>query len=172
LGAVLALKVPFHNAIKFDYQALPFFSFSAASLVSKCLFLFKLSNFRSKVRKVFLVAVGLMGLVLVMSALLYNMDKTHWFSTWNYLIFKADVNINEGYYILNPNPIGENGLLPVEYLGFAIALSTVVWISRHKLNLLLTNLRKKLAWHPVQSKTLRNEKKLGKAKKKIPQHQK
>ena len=169
LGAVLALKVPFHNAIKFDYQALPFFSFLAASLVSKSLFLFKRSIFRSKAKKIFLVAVASVGLVLVMSALLYNMDKSHWLSTWNYLIFKADVNINEGYYVLNPTPIGESGLLPVEYLGFAIALSAVVWISRHKLNLLLTTFRKKSAWHPVQSKILRNEKKV---KKKIPPHQK
>lgn len=145
LGAALALKVPFHNAIKFDYQALPFFSFLAASLISKCLFLFKLSSLKSKVRKVLLAAVASLGLVLVMSALLYNMDKAHWFSTWDYLLFKVDVNINEGYYLLNPNPIGESSLLSVQYLGFAIGLSGVVWISRHKLNLLLKKLRKRLA---------------------------
>ncbi len=144
LGAALALKVPFYNAIKFDYQALPFFSFLAASLISKCLFLFKLSRLKRKAKKVLLGAVALLGLVLVISAVLYNMEKARWFSTWDYLVFKVDPNINEGYYFFNPNQIGGSSL-SVLYLGFAIGLSGVAWTSRHILNLFLTRFRKRFS---------------------------
>ena len=48
LGTTLDLKAPFLNAIKYNYQALPFFSFLAASLVSKSLTLVRLSKLKIK----------------------------------------------------------------------------------------------------------------------------
>ena len=40
LGAGLNLKSPYQNAIKYNFQSLPFFSLLAASLAGKCLLLF------------------------------------------------------------------------------------------------------------------------------------
>ena len=48
LGAGLNLKSPYNNAIKYDYQALPFFSLLAASLVGKCLSLFYSAKTKKK----------------------------------------------------------------------------------------------------------------------------
>jgi hypothetical protein len=143
LGAALALKSPFLNAIKYNYQALPFLSFLAASLISKSIYLFKLGNLKSKIRKVSMVAVALLGLILVTTAVVYNMHYINLFSRLDYLIFRVAPNINEGYSFFNPNPIGESSLLlKLQYIGFAVTLSGLVWISRHKLNSLLAILRK------------------------------
>ena len=65
LGAVLNLNAPYLNAIKYDYQSLPFFSLLAASLVGKCISLFNSLKSRGKLSKLlfFFVALGGLGLV-------------------------------------------------------------------------------------------------------------
>lgn len=141
LGTIFDLKAPFLNAIKYDYQALPFFSLLAASLVSKSFTLVKLSWLKTKIKKVPLIAIALLGFVLVAAALFYNMWFTHLFSTWDYLIFRADPNINEGYSLFNSNPIGANSILMfAQFLGFVFAISGILWLSRHKLSLILNKI--------------------------------
>lgn len=128
------LKAPFLNAIKYDYQALPFFSLLAASLVSKSFTLVNLSRLKIKLKKIPLIAVAILGLVLVAATLFYNMWYTHLFSTWDYLIFRVDPNINEGYSLFNSDPIGANSIMMiVQLLGFAFAILGMLWASRHKL---------------------------------------
>jgi len=138
LGTILDLKAPFLNAIKYDYQSLPFFSLLAASLVSKSLTLVKLSKLKIKIKKMHLIAVALLGLVLVAAALFYNMWYTHLFSTWDYLIFRVDPNINEGYSLFNSDPIEANSILMfAQFLGFMFAISGILWVSIHKLSSIL-----------------------------------
>ena len=135
LGTTLDLKAPFLNAIKYNYQALPFFSLLAASLVSKSLTLVRLSKLKIKIKKMPLIAIALLGFVLVAAALFYNMWFTHLFSTWDYLIFRVAPNINEGYSLFNSDPIGANSILMfAQFLGFMFAISGMLWVSRHKLN--------------------------------------
>ena len=137
LGTTLDLKAPFLNAIKYNYQALPFFSLLAASLVSKSLTLVRLSKLKIKIKKMPLIAIALLGFVLVAAALFYNMWFTHLFSTWDYLIFRVAPNINEGYSLFNSDPIGANSILMfAQFLGFMFAISGMLWVSRHKLNAL------------------------------------
>ena len=82
-----------------------------------------------------LIAIALLGFVLVAAALFYNMWFTHLFSTWDYLIFRVDPNINEGYSLFNSDPIGANSILMfAQFLGFMFAISGMLWVSRHKLN--------------------------------------
>lgn len=135
LGASLQLKAPFLNAIKYDYHALPFFSFLAASLVTKSAVLFSIAKTKTKpVKRVFSLA-GVVGVVLVLAAVIYNMRFVHLFSTSNYLIFKVDPYVNVGYSLFNSVPITQNSLLMIaQYLGFAIALSGLVWLGLSRLH--------------------------------------
>ncbi len=151
LGAGLDLKSPYLNAIKYDYQSLPFFSFLAASLISKSISLLNLSKTKRKLNKIAFFFIASAGFVLVAASILYNMSYVHLFSTWNYLLFRVEPNLNLGYSLFNDAPIGVNSLLMgFQYFGFTIALSGLVWISRHKIRSLL-----KLSWQ-----TLRNKKQL------------
>ena len=138
LGAGLDLKSPYLNAIKYDYQSLPFFCFLAASLISKSFSLFGLSKTRRKLSKLTLSLIASVGLVLIVASILYNMSYVHLFSTWNYLIFRVEPSINVGYSFFNSTPIGEQSLLMgIQYLGFAIMLSGLLYASKHKIVRLL-----------------------------------
>ncbi len=138
LGAFLDLKAPFLNTIKYSYQALPFFSLLAASLVTKSVALLKVNRLNTGWRKPFFGGLAVLGLILVASAVFYNMYFVHLFSTWEYLIFKVDPNINVGYSLFNFQPITtDSPLMYLQYLGFALALSGALWVSRNKLQLLL-----------------------------------
>ena len=126
LGAFLGLKAPFLNAIKYDYQALPFFSILAASLVSKSSIILKNPKHRAS-----LITISVLGLVLVAAAFLYNMWYTNLFSTWSYLIFRVDPQINQGYSLFN-FAAGLSGTLwmALQLLGYIIAISGTIWITR------------------------------------------
>lgn len=138
LGVVLNLKSPYLNAIKFDYQSLPFFSLLAASLAGKSLSLFKSAKSRRKLNKLPFFLAALAGLILLVASILFNMYFAHAFSTWDYLLFRVERNINAGYSLFNPSPIGKYSFqMGLQYLGFVFVLSGLVWASRHKLSFLL-----------------------------------
>jgi 4-amino-4-deoxy-L-arabinose transferase-like glycosyltransferase len=134
LGVTLNLKAPFLNAIKYDYQALPFISFLAASLLTKSLSLASLSKLKSKIQRASYLAVAFLGSFLVAASVLYNMRYTHMFSTWEYLIFRVDPNNNVGYSLFNFDHINAGSFeMSIQILGFAFAVSGMLWASRHKL---------------------------------------
>ncbi len=138
LGVVLNLKAPYTDAFKFDYQSLPFFSLLAASLAGKSLSLFKSAKSKVKLNRLLFVLAALAGLILLGASILFNMYYAHMFSTWDYLLFRVERNINLGYSLFNPSPIGTYSfLMSLQYLGFAFVLSGLVWASRHKLSFLL-----------------------------------
>jgi hypothetical protein len=81
---------------------------------------------------------ALTGLVLLVTSILFNMYYVHMFSTWDYLLFRVERNVNVGYSLFNPSPIGKcSFLMGLQYLGFVFVLSGLVWASRHKLGCLL-----------------------------------
>ena len=138
LGVVLSLKAPYTDAFKFDYQSLPFFSLLAASLAGKSLSLFKSAKSKVKLNRLLFVLAALAGLILLGASILFNMYYAHMFSTWDYLLFRVERNINLGYSLFNPSPISTYSfLMSLQYLGFAFVLSGLVWASRHKLSFLL-----------------------------------
>jgi 4-amino-4-deoxy-L-arabinose transferase-like glycosyltransferase len=143
LGAGLNLKSPYNNAVKFDYQILPFFSLLAASLVGKCLSLFNSAKSKVKLRKLPVLLAALAGLVLLGTAMLVNIERVHQLATSDYLLYRVERSVDMGYSLFNPDPIGKNGLvMGVQYLGFAFALSGLLWASRHKLWDLFTPIRR------------------------------
>jgi hypothetical protein len=138
LGTVLDLKAPFLDAVKYDFQTLPFFSFLAASLIAKSISFFTLRKIHGKARKFTMFIVAAAGFFLVAAAVLYNMRYIHTFSTVNYLIFRVEPTLNLGYSLFNATPIAANSLqMLFQYAGFAFALSGVVWMGRNKIKSLI-----------------------------------
>ncbi len=142
LGAVLNLRSPYFNTIKYDYQSLPFFSLLAAALPSKCLLLCNSTKSKKKLNKSLFFSVALVGLLLLTAAIFVSMCFANFISRWNYLLFRVEMDKDMGYSLFNPTPTGEHSLLMnMQYLGFAFVLSGLVWASRHKLVGLLKSVR-------------------------------
>jgi hypothetical protein len=143
LGAGLKLAFPYNNAIKYDYQSLPFFSLLAASLASKCLSLFHSARSKRKLNKLLFFSAALVGLFLLAASIFANMYHAHLFSTSDHFLFKVEMDKNVGYSFSNLTPIAtDSPLMNIQYLGFAFVLSGLVWASRHKLVELFKSLRR------------------------------
>jgi 4-amino-4-deoxy-L-arabinose transferase-like glycosyltransferase len=135
LGAALDLKAPFLDAFKYDYQTLPFFSFLAASLISKGFVLFNSAKTKLKITKILFYTVGGIGIVLVVASIFYNMRFANLFSNADYLIFRVEPGVDVGYSLFNSAPSSGNLIQTgIQFVGFAIALSGLLWITRHKLS--------------------------------------
>lgn len=138
LGTGLNLKAPYTDAFKFSYQSLPFFSLLVASLIRKSLSLFESAKSRRKLSELIFFLVASAGLFLLVASILHNMYYAHMFSTWDYLLFRVERNVNLGYSLFNPFPIAKYGIqMGLQYLGFAFVLSGLIWASKHKLGLVL-----------------------------------
>ena len=137
LGTTLNLNAPYLNAIKYDYQALPFFCLLAASLITKSISLFNSGKTKPKLNKIVFFLVASAGFILVTATLLYNMRYVYLLAGWNYLLFRVEPNVNLGYSLFNSSPIGANSvMMGLQFFGFAIALSGIIWASRHRISFL------------------------------------
>jgi 4-amino-4-deoxy-L-arabinose transferase-like glycosyltransferase len=143
LGATLDLKAPYLNAIKYDYQALPFFCLLAASLVTKIFLALNLKKTKAMPLKIIFSLFTFAGFALVVATILYNVNYVHLLSSLDYLLFRVEPNVNFGYSLFNSTPIGaKSPLMGLQYLGFAVAFSGFVWVSRHKIFSLIQGSRK------------------------------
>jgi 4-amino-4-deoxy-L-arabinose transferase-like glycosyltransferase len=125
LGAYLKLNIPYMFAIKYDYQALPFFSLLAASLGNKCFSLLNSARPRIGVNKLLFSSVALTGAVLLSTAIFVNIYHVHLYSTSNYLLFSVEWGSRLGFSILNPAVLIDKPsfLMGCQYLGFALTLA-------------------------------------------------
>ncbi len=132
LGVTLNLKAPYTSAIKYIYHSLPFFSLAAASLASKSVSLLKSANESAKFKKALFFSVGILGLVLLVTPMIANMNTARQLATASYLIFRVQPNQDVGYsfYVLDPLS-QDNPLLTVQFFGFIMVLSGLLWGSRH-----------------------------------------
>jgi 4-amino-4-deoxy-L-arabinose transferase-like glycosyltransferase len=138
LGAGLNLSFPYNNAIKYDYQSLPFFSLLAASLASKCVSLFHSAESKRKLKKLLFFSVASIGLFLLAAAIFANLYSAQLFSFWPSLLFRVEMGKDAGYFFINSNPIARIGFeLDVQHLGFAFLIAGLLWAGRHKLGGLL-----------------------------------
>jgi len=134
LGAGLNLRSPYQNAIKYDYQSLPFFSLLVAVLPSKCLLLFNSAKSRRKLNKLLFSSVVLIGLVLPAASMLFNLRFAHLLSLWPSFLFRVAPGVNAGYFFFNYTPIAWYSVeVGVQHLGFAFLASGLLWAGRHKL---------------------------------------
>ncbi len=133
LAVALNLKVPYTSAVKYDYQALPYFSLLAASLASKSVFLFRASKSQDKLGKILFSSAVFAGLLLLVAPIVANMYYAHQLSLSAYLLFRVEPDKLIGYSFFNYFPTTpDSPLLYVQYLGFAFVLSGLLWASKHK----------------------------------------
>jgi 4-amino-4-deoxy-L-arabinose transferase-like glycosyltransferase len=127
LGATLNLKSPYLNAVKYDYFTLPFFSLLAASLAAKCLPMLKKASLEVKQHTRLAVA----GLILLAATVLASMSYVHQFSVLDFVIFRVGPGKILGYSTNNYNPpFSSSPIMLVQYLGFIVILSGILWASR------------------------------------------
>lgn len=134
LGATLDLKAPFLDAFKYDFQTLPFFSLLASSLISKSFVMFNSAKTKLKISKIILYVIAAAGVFLVVASIFYNIRFVNLFSEANYLLFRVEPGVDVGYSLFNS--ASSNGNLvqtSIQFIGFAIAFSGLLWVSRHRI---------------------------------------
>jgi 4-amino-4-deoxy-L-arabinose transferase-like glycosyltransferase len=141
LGAGLNLNVPYFSAIKYLYQALPFFALLTASLSTKSLSLFRAAKSTLKHRKLLLYAVATAALVLLAATLISSIYYTNAASPRDYLQFRVERDVDYGYALLNPAP-PVAGSMVFQYCGFAMVMFGLLWAGRHKLTRLIKSFYK------------------------------
>lgn len=138
LGVGLNLKAPYFNAVKYDYQALPFFSLLAASLIIKCFSLFNSTKNMRKLRKFIYYAIIIVGVGLLVGAILTNIFYMHLISLWPSILFRFDDSRDDGYFLFHNNPIDSGSpLLILQYFGFMFVLSGLIWASKDEITSLI-----------------------------------
>ncbi|MCW4004720.1 MAG: glycosyltransferase family 39 protein [Candidatus Bathyarchaeota archaeon] len=132
LAVNLNLKAPYTSAIKYVYHSLPFFSLATASLASKSFSLLKFAKQSVKVTRVVLLSVGITGLVLLVMSLIADFYAARQLATASFLIFRVQPNQDVGYSFHVAEPLSQNDpLLAVQFIGFIILTSGILWASRH-----------------------------------------
>jgi 4-amino-4-deoxy-L-arabinose transferase-like glycosyltransferase len=133
LGAVLDLNVPFFSAIKYDFQALPFFVLLAATLVAKASLMFKLAKTTTHLKTVGLYLAGVVAAFLIFASLISSIYYVNVDSSRDYLQYRVEPQVDYGYALLNPKPlVASSPLMVLQYLGFAIVLFGLFYVGRHR----------------------------------------
>jgi 4-amino-4-deoxy-L-arabinose transferase-like glycosyltransferase len=144
LGAELNMKAPYLDAFKYDFQTLPFFSLLAASLVTKSLILFRFAASKPKIRRMVFYLFAAIGITVVGASIVYNLRFANLFSNVSYILFRVAPEANIGYSLVNTNLTNASMFqVIVEYVGFALALSGLSWISKSKIISMIRFLEKK-----------------------------
>jgi 4-amino-4-deoxy-L-arabinose transferase-like glycosyltransferase len=131
LAVNLNLKAPYNSAVKYIYQSIPFFSLAAGSLATKTVSLIKSAKQSTKSENALLLLVSIGGLFLAASAIIANMVTARELTSASYLIFRVQSNIDFGYAFHVESPIGQGNILfTVQFIGFLVVLSGLLWASR------------------------------------------
>ena len=132
LGAGLNLRVPYADAIKYDYQALPFFCLLAASLAIKSPALLRSAKTKLWEKRLFIGGAAA-GVFLLVASLISNMRYINEITTLNELVFRPEPNV-EGFHLFNYTPISPNSpLMVAQYIGFAVAIFGLVLAGRPRI---------------------------------------
>lgn len=137
---VLNYKAPFTGAVKYDYQALPFFCLLAGSILSKSHELFKSLKDKISLNWMFF-GIACTGAIFVAAAIFTNFYKAIGYGQLSYLVFTVEGSI--GYSFFTKQIIGANGLVYVQYTGFALVLSGLMWIAKDQIRTITTLKRQK-----------------------------
>jgi len=130
LGVSLNLKAPYTSAVKYTYQSLPFFSLVAGSLAGKSASLLRSARKSGKLKSGILFSIGLIGLLLLVSPVLENMNTAQQLTRVPHVIFRVEPDQDVGYNFV-VLPTNQNNILPAaQFLGIMIVLSGLAWASR------------------------------------------
>ncbi len=135
LGVGLNLQAPYYNAIKYDYQALPFFCLVAGSLAGKSLSLLNTAKLKTKLNRKLILPIVAVGVSLLAATLWVSINSAHYLSTSGFLLFKVTMDQSVGYSLFNYTLNSQSSLLiSLQYVGFLVLLSGLLWFSRYKLH--------------------------------------
>ena len=133
LGAVLNLNIPYIGAVKYDYQALPFFALLAASLSVKSSLLFVTAKSALRRRRLLLTLAALAAVVLLAASLASSIYSTCAVSRRDYLQYRVEPNVDYGYAFSTRTPLTlSNPLMTVQLLGFGALLLGLIYAFRHR----------------------------------------
>lgn len=131
LGVTLNLKVPYTSAIKYVYQALPWFSLIAASLVVKGASLWNSAKSSMRNQKAFIIGSAVFGLALILSAIFLGIYNAHELSHTEFIIFNVQPGMLLGYSFDNTYTITDsNPAMYLQYLGFILIGSGLIYSSK------------------------------------------
>lgn len=129
-GVTLNLKVPYTSVIKYAYQSLPYFSLIAASLTTKCIFIFRLGNINFGWNKIACSLVGVVGFLLPSLAMLVNFLLINQFSMSEFIIFSVEPGKLLGYSFNNVEFIIPNSFqIYFQYFGFLLVIAVLLLAS-------------------------------------------
>jgi 4-amino-4-deoxy-L-arabinose transferase-like glycosyltransferase len=131
LALGLNFRAPYTGAVKYDYQSLPFFCLLAGSLLSKCQSLF--TTVKMKLNRSWLFfGTACLGAVSLVIAIFSNFYYVNLYSQLNTVAFTEEGQVS--YSFSNSAQIIEpNSLVYVQYIGFALLLSGLIWAVKDKL---------------------------------------
>ena len=123
--------MPYTSAVKYDYQALPFLCLIAAALAGKSASLLKATGTASKIRRNLVAAVVAVSAVLLTLTISFDVYTAHHLATSNYIVYQVTADqTNVGYSFFNYTPPSQYSVLVnYQYLGYAIMLSGLLWVS-------------------------------------------
>jgi 4-amino-4-deoxy-L-arabinose transferase-like glycosyltransferase len=137
----LNYSAPYTGAVKYDYQALPFFCLLAAALLSKTQSLFLTLKKKLNLNWLFF-GIACAGALSAAAAIFANFYKAISIGQLNYLVFTVEGSV--GYSFFNSAQIAKtSSLVYVQYIGFAIVLSGLLWIAKNKVKTIV-NFRQKM----------------------------
>ena len=130
LAVGLNYKAPYTGVAKYDYQSLPFFCLLTASLLAKSQSLFV--TLQKKLLRSWLVfGIACLGAVSMVIAFFSNFYYVHLYSQLNVVAFKVE---GVSYAFSNSGQIVKPDILTfVQFLGFALFLSGLIWVVKDKL---------------------------------------
>jgi len=141
LGVALNLKVPYTSAIKYIYQALPWFSLIAASLTVKGASLWCSAKTSISSRRAVLVATACFGFMLILAVVFAGFYGAHELSHTEFVIFNVQPGMLLGYSFDNSYTITDNNpAMSLQYAGFILIASGLIYPSKA---FITGNLRKK-----------------------------
>jgi 4-amino-4-deoxy-L-arabinose transferase-like glycosyltransferase len=134
LGYVLDLNVPYFSAVKYLYQALPFFVLLAASLITTGVAYGERAKAVLNSKKVFLYLAAASSVALLFASLASSVYYTNAVSMHDYLQYRVEPNVDYGYALLNPAPLTVgSSLMSLQLVGFATVVCGLLWAAGQKL---------------------------------------
>ncbi len=128
LAVGLNFKAPYTTVFKYGYQSLPFFCLIAGSLPSK--FQTAAATLKMKLNRSWIfLGIALLGALSLTVAFFSSFYYAHLDSTLKIIVFTVERQVS--YSFSNSAPINEpNSLLYVQYIGFALLLSGLIWAAK------------------------------------------
>jgi hypothetical protein len=127
----LNLKAPYTSAIKFSYQALPFFSLLAGSLAAKSVAFLNYAGNGFKLKKILAGSMAVLCVFFLFAPIILNMNSANQLSLTSYVVFQVQPGQDLGYSFYVDQPTSSDSLLMVgQFFGFGLVLIGLFWACR------------------------------------------